>query len=66
MVEVRDGVKVPVNMVYRKGTERNGKNPFLLYAYGSYGGSMDPYFPAAPVAPGPAFFTPSPTFALGR
>ncbi len=44
MVEVRDGVKVPVSMVYRKGTERNGQNPFLLYAYGSYGSSMDPYF----------------------
>ena len=44
MVEVRDGVKVPVSMVYRKGTERNGENPFLLYAYGSYGSSMDPYF----------------------
>jgi len=44
MVEVRDGVKVPVSMVYRKGTERNGENPFLLYAYGSYGNSMDPYF----------------------
>ena len=45
MVEVRDSVKVPVSMVYRKGTERNGQqNPFLLYAYGSYGSSMDPYF----------------------
>ena len=44
MVEVRDGVKVPVSMVYKKGTERNGENPFLLYAYGSYGASMDPYF----------------------
>lgn len=36
MVEVRDGVKVPVSMVYRKGMERTGKNPLLLYAYGSY------------------------------
>ena len=44
MVEVRDGVKVPVSMVYRKGTKRDGNNPFLLYAYGSYGSSMDPYF----------------------
>jgi len=44
MVEVRDGVKVPVSMVYKKGVERNGENPFLLYAYGSYGASMDPYF----------------------
>ena len=44
MVEVRDGVKVPVSMVYRKGMERTGKNPLLLYAYGSYGSSTDPYF----------------------
>ena len=44
MGEVRDGVKVPVSLVYRKGTERNGETPFLLYAYGSYGSSMDPYF----------------------
>jgi len=43
-VKARDGVKVPVSMVYRKGMERNGKNPLLLYAYGSYGSSTDPYF----------------------
>lgn len=40
----RDGVKVPVSMVYRKGLEKNGKNPLLLYAYGSYGITMDAYF----------------------
>ncbi|HCQ12962.1 S9 family peptidase [Flavobacterium sp.] len=39
-----DGTKVPISMVYRKGIELNGKNPFLLYAYGSYGMTMDPYF----------------------
>ncbi len=44
MVEARDGVKVPVSIVYRKGTEMNGENPLLLYAYGSYGSSMDPGF----------------------
>lgn len=44
MVEVRDGVKVPVSMVYKKGIERTGKNPLLLYAYGSYGSNTDPYF----------------------
>ena len=44
MVEARDGAKVPVSIVYRKGTERNGKNPLLLYAYGSYGYSMDAGF----------------------
>ncbi|BFM44503.1 oligopeptidase B [Flavobacterium sp. CFS9] len=40
----RDGVKVPISMIYRKGLERNGKNPLLLYAYGSYGITMDTYF----------------------
>jgi len=39
-----DGTKVPISMVYRKGIKKDGKNPFLLYAYGSYGSSMDPYF----------------------
>ena len=47
MVEARDGVKVPVSIVYRKGLERNGQNPFLLYAYGSYGYSMDASFSVA-------------------
>jgi oligopeptidase B len=40
----KDGAKVPVSMVYRKGIEMNGKNPLLLYAYGSYGSTVDPYF----------------------
>ena len=40
----QDGTKVPISIVYRKGIQKNGKNPFLLYAYGSYGSSMDPYF----------------------
>jgi len=44
MVPARDGVKVPVSMVYRKGTEKGADTPLLLYAYGSYGSSMDPYF----------------------
>lgn len=45
-IEVRDGVKVPVSMVYRKGFERNGQAPLLLYGYGSYGHSLDPFFSA--------------------
>lgn len=44
MIPARDGVKVPVSMVYRKGTEKGPDTPLLLYAYGSYGSSMDPYF----------------------
>ena len=39
-----DGTKVPISIVYRKGIQKDGKNPFLLYAYGSYGSTMDPYF----------------------
>lgn len=40
----RDGVKVPLSIVYRKGIEKNGENPLLLYGYGSYGISMDATF----------------------
>ena len=35
--EARDGVKVPLSVVYKKGTKLDGKNPLWLYAYGSYG-----------------------------
>jgi len=40
----RDGVKVPVTLVYRKDTKKSSSTPMLLYAYGSYGISMDPWF----------------------
>ncbi|MFY8010292.1 MAG: S9 family peptidase [Flavobacterium sp.] len=40
----QDGTQVPISMVYRKGLQKNGKNPTLLYAYGSYGVTMDCYF----------------------
>ena len=39
-----DGTKVPISMIYKKGLKKDGKNPLLLYAYGSYGASMDAYF----------------------
>ncbi|MDI1255751.1 MAG: S9 family peptidase [Flavobacterium sp.] len=39
-----DGTKIPMSVVYRNGLKKNGKNPVLLYAYGSYGASMDAYF----------------------
>ncbi len=42
-----DGKQVPMSIVYKKGLELNGNNPTLLYAYGSYGYSMDPYFSVA-------------------
>lgn len=40
----RDGVKVPISLVYRKGFKKDRSQPLLLYAYGSYGHSMEPYF----------------------
>lgn len=43
-VTARDGAKVPVSIVYKKGFKKDGKAPLLLYAYGSYGYSMDPTF----------------------
>ena len=40
----RDGTKVPVSIVYRKGFRKDGTAALLQYAYGSYGHSMDPAF----------------------
>ena len=40
----RDGTKIPMSMVYKKGLQKNSENPTLLYAYGSYGYSIDPTF----------------------
>lgn len=43
----RDGVKVPISIMWKKGTKLDGKAPMLLYAYGSYGASMTPNFSTA-------------------
>jgi len=43
-VDARDGVKVPVSLVYRNGFRKDGTAALLQYAYGSYGISMDPGF----------------------
>ena len=40
----RDGEKIPISLVYKKGIKLNGENPLLLYAYGSYGSTIDPSF----------------------
>jgi oligopeptidase B len=40
----RDGTKVPISLMYRKGTRFDGTSPMLLYAYGSYGISQAPTF----------------------
>ena len=46
-VPARDGVKVPVTIVYKKGIKMDGSAPMLLYAYGSYGASFAPTFSTA-------------------
>ena len=40
----RDGAKVPISIVYKKGLKKDGNAPLLLNAYGSYGSNSDPYF----------------------
>jgi prolyl oligopeptidase len=40
----KDGTKVPVNIIRRKGTKLDGSNPTLLYGYGGYGVSQQPRF----------------------
>ncbi len=43
-IQARDGTKVPVTLVVRKGFEPLGQAPMLLYGYGSYGHSLDATF----------------------
>jgi len=43
----KDGTKVPLNIIRRKGTRLDGSNPTLLYGYGGYGISMSPTFSVA-------------------
>jgi oligopeptidase B len=40
----KDGTQVPISMIYRNGILKDGTNPTLLYAYGSYGVTMDCHF----------------------
>lgn len=42
--DARDGTKIPMSIVYKKGLNLDGSNPVLQYAYGSYGSTVDPYF----------------------
>ncbi len=46
----RDGTKVPVSLVYRKGYAADGTGALLQYAYGSYGHSIDPSFSSTAVS----------------
>ena len=43
----KDGTKIPVSIVYKKGFKKDGMQPLHLYGYGSYGASMDACFSAA-------------------
>jgi oligopeptidase B len=42
--KAEDGTEIPISIVYKKGFKKDGTRPLLLYGYGSYGNSMDPYF----------------------
>ncbi|MFZ6009234.1 MAG: S9 family peptidase [Bacteroidota bacterium] len=39
-----DGTKIPMSIVYKKGIRKDGSNNTMLYGYGSYGSSTDPFF----------------------
>jgi oligopeptidase B len=40
----RDGVRMPISIVYKKGFNRDGNAPLWLYGYGSYGAGMPAFF----------------------
>jgi oligopeptidase B len=42
--KAQDGSKIPISLVRHKHTEKDSSTPLLLYAYGSYGSTIDPYF----------------------
>ncbi len=46
MITARDGTKVPVSILYKKGFKKDGSQPLHLYAYGAYGYAMPPGFSA--------------------
>ncbi len=47
MAPARDGIQVPVSVLLQRGTPLDGSRPLLLYAYGSYGATIEPTFNSA-------------------
>ncbi len=47
MATSKDGTKVPVNIIMKKGAKLDGSNPTILYGYGGYGVNLTPYFSLA-------------------
>jgi oligopeptidase B len=45
-----DGTQIPISLVYKKGLKKNASAPLLVYGYGSYGISTDPYFSSVRVS----------------
>jgi len=44
----QDGINIPISLIYKKDSfKKDGSNPVLVYAYGSYGSTVDPYFSSA-------------------
>lgn len=43
----KDGTKIPISLIYKKGLQKDRSNPLLQYGYGSYGSTIDPYFSTA-------------------
>ena len=46
MATSKDGTQIPMTILARKGTPRDGKNPTILYGYGGYGVNLSPWFSA--------------------
>ena len=42
--DAKDGTKIPISIIHHINTNRSEKTPLILYAYGSYGSTIDPYF----------------------
>ena len=50
MIEARDGKRVPVSVVYKKGFKKDGEGKLFLYAYGAYGHAVPPGFSTARIS----------------